>query len=994
MNAESDETILENLVEQFTQELRTGKIPSIVGYQKQYPHLAEELHELLSSVAMIEQLKSQTPASNSLNRRLDETLNLQQLGDYRLIREIGRGGMGIVFEAMHQSLGRRVAIKILPNRTSDDQKQVDRFRREAQAAANLHHTNIVGVFGVGFDQGYHYYVMEYVDGSSLKQSIRALQARQLGELASESPDDPTKDNHHSKTLDQHGREQSSDQAGTFSCTPAWVYLPPAGQETHWALEVTAGIADALEHAHHNKVLHRDIKPANLLVDPQGIVRLTDFGLAKHMELTDLTRTGDLVGTPQYMPPESLEGKYDVRSEVYGLGLVLYELITGRAAFEPSSAVGMLHQIVTVRPKAPRQWNERISRDLEVVIQKSIARDPADRYQTAADLRDDLRCLLQDQPISARRPTAWEQTRRWSRRNPTTAIFAALTLLLLATVAVGSTLAYTYLNSAYHQLAQQHTLLESQQKQTESARQEAVASQKQLQREFERAEGNLEVSIQAFDEIFLQLVAPDRLKLNESGGAIELDIDGLSEMSGIQSGVTEQDAEFLKRMLTFYQQIADQNAEQPDLKLRSAKASRRVANTYHVIGKLEPAVEAYQTTIQQYRDLLTEQPESELIARTLAQVYNEAGQANRRLRKNMPAIRLHELARQLLTEHPASDQRSMKLELARTYNLLCASETEPPTESPAIAEDFFGLLESRESTLSKLYERRSRQRELVIRNLRFRQRMNDYLDRAIALTEELLQEAPEDPEVQLMHAISLRSKTALLINQTQETSDSAAIDPDITPKVKQVLTELTSLSEKSPNPQYKYQLALTYALSLGKPRPAEEEVETAIGLVEELINAYPNNLEYHQLRVSLQLERARHGLEQENSRETQDAMRESIQSLGVLVKTAPELLRYRLELCYVSYALAHLQLERNEPREAQRTLTRVLAELRQSERELPARFSIRRTMAKLYDLLAECHRQLGDPRRERQARTEARKLEQPRGPRNARERNERPPGPPG
>lgn len=973
----SDDQLLETVVETFTSQLRQGKHPSIASYQQQHPHLADEIHELLSSVAMIEQLKTPTADGNSLNRRLNDTLQIQQLGDYKLLREIGRGGMGIVFEAIHQSLGRQVAIKILPNRSTDNQKQVDRFRREAQAAARLHHTHIVSVFGVGFDQGHHYYVMEYVDGTSLKQTIQHLPFC-VGNPTTTAPDtQTTQDDLEPVSCDPNGREQSSQKAGSVRLNSETAFVPEPGREQTWALEAIDGIADALDHAHQNRLLHRDIKPANLLVDPSGTVRLTDFGLAKHLELSDLTQTGDLVGTPQYLPPEALEGRYDARSEVYALGLVLYELITGRAAFEPTSAAGMLHQITTSRPRSPRQFRPDISRDLEVVIQKAIAREPEDRYQTAAAFRDDLRSLLQDRPISARRPTTWEQVRRWSRRNPTSAALGLLSLVLLALVTLTTTIGFAYTQAAYRELAKQHTRLAEEQTKTENARleavenaQRAVASEKQMQQEYARAQANLQVSIQAFDEIFVQLVAPDRWDPAGSDAAIDLDIDGLNELAGIQFSITDQDAEFLKRMLTFYQKIATENAEHPEMKLQSAKASRRVANTYHLIGNLEEATAAYEKAIQQYRELVTENPESETIGATLAQVYNEAGQASRRdFQSRSAELRMYQQARSLLQEHPAHDSRSMQLELARTYNLLGASVVEPNNETQAIYEDFFGILKKQPEFQKRVLQRQSDQRERIKNNPRIQDRVLGNLDRAILITEKLLKKDSEDQEARLVHAISLRSKAMLLDRETES--------QQIEELLQTTMTDFDKLSQQDETAQYDYERAFTYALSIGQERPTQENLEAALDITERLIDQHANNLEYQQLNVALQLELARYHFEAEDNASLVEDLQEAHQSLGVLVQSAPELVRYRFEMVYVAYALGKYQLDARRPREAQRTLMRAIAELKQADRNstnrsLTMRQFSRQSLTRLYTLLADSYQQVGDTRRERDARMEANK----------------------
>jgi serine/threonine protein kinase len=200
------------------------------------------------------------------------------------------------------------------------------------------------------------------------------------------------------------------------------------------------VADALAHAHAQGILHRDIKPSNLLLDLRGTVWVTDFGLAKASDADDLTRTGDVVGTLRYMAPERFDGLGDHRADVYALGLTLYELLTLRPAFLADNRHKLVEQVLTAAPPAPRRVRPAVPRDLETVVLKATARDPALRYQAAADLADDLRRYLEDRPIRARRASGTEQAWRWCRRNPAVAGLLATVLLVLA---VGAAMAAVF-----------------------------------------------------------------------------------------------------------------------------------------------------------------------------------------------------------------------------------------------------------------------------------------------------------------------------------------------------------------------------------------------------------------------------------------------------------------------------------------------------------------------------------------------------------------------
>jgi WD40 repeat protein/tetratricopeptide (TPR) repeat protein len=308
-------------------------------------------------------------------------------GDFRIAREIGRGGMGVVCEAYQGSLNRHVAVKFLP-----ECGDPARFRREARAAGRLHHTNIVPVFGVGEHQGRAYYVMQYIDGRPLDAVLRGRAGGAAGD---------------------------GDAPGRFG--------------DREAATIAVQVADALAYAHEQGVIHRDIKPSNLLLDDRGTAWVTDFGLAYDAcETQTLTDTGDFLGTLRYLAPERLVGRGDARSDVYGLGATLYELVCGRPAYDEGDRAVLMHRILQADPPRPRQVDPRIARDLETIVLKAMARDPGHRYATARALAEDLRRFLEDRPILARRAGPLSRAARWCRRNrEVAALLAGLVLMFLA-----------------------------------------------------------------------------------------------------------------------------------------------------------------------------------------------------------------------------------------------------------------------------------------------------------------------------------------------------------------------------------------------------------------------------------------------------------------------------------------------------------------------------------------------------------------------------------
>lgn len=328
------------------------------------------------------------------------------LGDFRILREVGRGGMGIVYEAEQISLGRRVALKVLPFASSLDPRHLQRFKNEASAAAHLRHENIVSVHAVGCERGVHYFAMQFVEGQSLSALI--AEWRQPAESQTEESTAP---------IAQLSTERLSGRASRFN----WI----AGLGTQAAL--------ALEHAHQTGVIHRDVKPGNLLLDTRGQLWITDFGLAHIANDDGLTMTGEMLGTLRYASPEQTLGRrgmVDHRSDVYSLGATLYELLTLRPPFDGGDRHELLRQITDAEPQALRTIVPEIPESLETIVLKALRKDAAARYATAQELADDLQRFLDRRPILARPPAPTELFWTWARRHPTLLMATAITLMLV------------------------------------------------------------------------------------------------------------------------------------------------------------------------------------------------------------------------------------------------------------------------------------------------------------------------------------------------------------------------------------------------------------------------------------------------------------------------------------------------------------------------------------------------------------------------------------
>jgi eukaryotic-like serine/threonine-protein kinase len=309
-------------------------------------------------------------------------------GDYELLEEVARGGMGVVYKARQSDLNRTVALKLILTGQLASAADVDRFKREAEAVANLEHPNIVPIYEVGEHNGQHYFTMRFVDGGSLQTRMAEVRA---------------------------DRRRSA--------------------------RLVATVARAVDHAHRRGVIHRDLKPGNILLDPAGEPMVVDFGLAKKVEGADaVTRTGAVVGTPAYMAPEQAAARKDITTaaDVYSLGAIFYELLTGQPPFKDASIAQTLRMVAEQEPARPRWIDGSIPRDLETIALKCLEKDPQKRYPTAAALADDLERWLRGEPIAARPVGPAGRAWRWCRRNPAVAASTALAALVLLTATAVST----------------------------------------------------------------------------------------------------------------------------------------------------------------------------------------------------------------------------------------------------------------------------------------------------------------------------------------------------------------------------------------------------------------------------------------------------------------------------------------------------------------------------------------------------------------------------
>ncbi|HOW18275.1 MAG TPA: serine/threonine-protein kinase, partial [Phycisphaerae bacterium] len=569
----SIESLLGQAADEFTRRCASGEQPDIEEYAARYPQIAAVIREVFPALQVM-------PAPAVTGAELEDLSAAGQsvagiLGDYRLIREVGRGGMGVVYEAEQISLGRRVALKVLSFAAVLDSKQLQRFKNEAQAAAQLHHTNIVPVFSVGCERGVHYYAMQYIEGHPLSAVIREL--RQAGGLDLPGAHAPSgrgsvkgrdADITTRRLADRSGPapvDPGPSDAGSGSSAAAGLLAPEAASglldaitgegstrgRAYFRSVVTLAVqaAEALQHAHERGVIHRDIKPSNLLLDTDGRLWVTDFGLAIMQTDPGLTLTGDLLGTIRYMSPEQALAKrvpVDHRTDIYSFGVTLYELLTLEPAYPGRDRQELLRQIAFEEPRSLRQLNRAIPRELETIVGKAMAKNPGERYGTAQELADDLRRFLGDKPILAKPPTLLDRAAKWSRRHRS-AVAAGIILLALSVVG---------LSASTVMIARERA----------KAMRERDAAQEQKR----QAEQNLQKAHEVVSRMLADVSAVDPA-LTSAAERLRLNI--------------------LQEALVAAQTLADRSPE-PAARRNLAAAQMQLAHTYAQLGQGDSAEQAY------------------------------------------------------------------------------------------------------------------------------------------------------------------------------------------------------------------------------------------------------------------------------------------------------------------------------------------------------------------------------------------------------------------
>jgi tetratricopeptide (TPR) repeat protein/tRNA A-37 threonylcarbamoyl transferase component Bud32 len=516
---------------------------------------------------------------------------------YEILSELGRGGMGVVYKARQSSLGRTVALKMLLHTGHVRPDQRARFQVEAEAIALLQHPNIVQVFEIGEQDQCPFFSLEFVEGKSLADAIDG------------TPQPPRK-----------------------------------------AAALVRQLAVAMDLAHRRGIIHRDLKPANVLLSADGTPKITDFGLAKRFEDEGdgQTREGSIMGTPSYMAPEQAAGKTKEAgppADIYSLGAILYDMLTGRPPFKGATMLETLQQVQTVEPVAPARLQTKVPRDLDTICLKCLAKEPARRYASAGDLAEDLRRFLAGEPILARPTPAWERAIKWVRRRPAVAALVATGFAALVAVL---TLGFLWLDSS------RRAAEDREQQQAELADLQAKKAVKehelwqQAEKQRQRAEDNFRQARSAVD-FMLSRVGQEKL--------------------AHEPRMEQVRRELLEKAMTFYERFLQARGNDPSLRFEAGRAQLRVADIRQMLGEHSQAEAAYHKGLDYLDQLVQQFPKRAEYRRDLATGYNNLANLLKESARPAEAEKFYDkalaLRRELAKAAPGSPE-AVK-ELAGTWN---------------------------------------------------------------------------------------------------------------------------------------------------------------------------------------------------------------------------------------------------------------------------------------------------------------------------------------
>lgn len=976
MLPDDDRHPVDHLAEEFAEQIRAGENPQIEDYCRTHPEHADMIRSVFPSIQMVERASQREEqhrrsGDSSASRGAMQSMP-QALGDFRLIREIGRGGMGVVYEAVQNSLKRHVALKVISFLIAGSEKQLKRFRREAESAASLHHSNIVPVYGIGEDHGLQYYAMQLIDGVTLAEIIHRLRiAPSTALLASDrtvavaasgdqssavkpklrrfgsfdavlklfgsvtSADLPAL--HDSGlSVDQSGhpdplsatrvrsRSHLADMTeGEIQDNDTDEFLAADDVRLNQAYirniaRVIANVANALDYAHRQGILHRDIKPANLILDRDGTIWVADFGLARQADLENVTQTGEIVGTLRYMAPEQLRGAADARTDIYALGLTLYELLMLKPAVNaPQVLSGQNRQSIarlrTSRPEIPA--------DLETITLKACMAESERRYQSASEFEADLHRFLQDRPILARRVTPVERLWRWSKRNPLIASLSTATMLLLAVIVI-------ILGFANRRIQKVLDSRNIQYARAEKNLTEKTAALDNVERERARAETNLDLAISAFEEVFNNIAARGRSEsLLEEFSDEEI-------LPGVDVVLSSADVTLLETLLGFFDRLAAENTK--DLSTESAAARRRVGDIQQQLGRLEDAQQSYQTALDGYKVIAARKPDDTRLILAQAELLHQMMMTFARRGEIPAAMQKLEELRSVLKASPAvNESADGRFVLATAINSLVS----------------FGLRTAVEP--------------------RFRMR-NPFLNRVLpgddapspAQNPRLKHEAEANAEsLEILQRLS-EADTASVVYRValaQATKDKAKIAqwfrdwPKADEAMAAAIRIFEDLQKEYPaSDRFKYELADTLStMPISRPTDMQRLIRSQ-QLCRELVEAHPSVPEYRSLYASTLARMAGMQFAQGKTERAEETLKETRKYYEQLADQFPDVLMYQFALARTQQQLAQIYADDKRTDLAKGTLDAAIVRLE----ALSTRSRIRNPVMLLLNRLRESRTKLG------------------------------------
>lgn len=965
MSPDHEQHPVDQLAEEFARRIRAGETPVIEDYCQTYPEHADLIRAVFPSIQLVERASQREDQHRKSGVGSPAALLSmpQTLGDFRLIREIGRGGMGVVYEAEQKSLKRHVALKVISALIANSAKQLQRFRREAESAGSLHHSNIVPVYGIGEDHGLQYYAMQLIDGVSLADVIRQINSVPPVASSSAMSSCAVGERNDFHGVSPPGRWAAAEAASHLFGTAASVNLealhstqpstssenapksfndprvqdqtciarltesPPGDPpcELHAAIkdirlssayirniaQLLTRVANAVDHAHRQGILHRDLKPANLILDREGTIWVADFGLARQAVPDGVTQTGEIVGTLRYMAPEQLRGQADVRTDVYALGLTLYELLALRPALDgPQLLNGRSHQAITrlrtIRPEIPA--------DLETITLKACSAEPERRYQSARELEADLHRFLQDRPILARRVTQVERLWRWSKRNRLIASLATVTLLLLATVAVVLAISNYHIQKALvagniqYQRAEQNLAEKTQ----------ALAH---AERERVRAETNLDLAISAFEEVFNNIAAR---------GQSESLLEELSDDAIMPTGdavLSDADVTLLETLLGFFDQLAAENSK--DLSIESAAARRRVGDIQQQLGRLDDARKSYQTTLKAWEKIAAEKPEDDGPVLAQAEILQQMMITSAKKGEMPTAIQELQKLRILLAAVPnVSESADGRFILASAINSMVSiglrTAAEPRTRGKAL---FLNRLPATGNESPG-----PQQNERLRRTLRENAEALEILN---ALTQE--HNSSVAYRVALAQATKNKSRILQLSREWSQADEALNVAIGI----------LEALQEEFPDShRFKYELAETLSIR-PSPRPIDlQRLTRSSQLCRELVDAHPAVTEYRSLYATTLVRMAGIQMMQGQGEPAKATLKQALTQQQELADQFPDVFMYQFAVSRTLQQLAHVYTEEKQPELAREALDAAIKRLEELPQRIQGRNAINQLLGRL------------------------------------------------